>query len=176
MAIQRTFTMLKPGVLQRRIAGEILSRFERKGLKILGMKLMQIPNDLAENHYGEHKEKPFFSDLVGYITSAPVVAMVIEGEEAISRVRLLTGATKVENAQPGTIRGDYATQTQMNIIHASDSPESADARNRPLFRRVGNHRLRGWKCRLALRPPDGVSIRSTPDTTAKSTVQIATSW
>lgn len=125
MAIQRTFTMLKPGVLQRRIAGEILSRFERKGLKILGMKLMQIPNDLAQDHYGEHKEKPFFGDLVGYITSAPVVAMVIEGEEAISRVRLLTGATKVENAQPGTIRGDYATQTQMNIIHASDSPESA---------------------------------------------------
>jgi len=126
MAIQRTFTMLKPGVLQRRIAGEILSRFERKGLKILGMKLMRIPNDLAENHYGEHKEKPFFGDLVGYITSAPVVAMVIEGEEAISRVRLLTGATKVENAQPGTIRGDYATQTQMNIIHASDSPESSE--------------------------------------------------
>ncbi len=132
MAIQRTFTMLKPGVLQRRIAGEILSRFERKGLKILGMKLMQIPTDLAENHYGEHKEKPFFGDLVGYITSAPVVAMVIEGEEAISRVRLLTGATKVENAQPGTIRGDYATQTQMNIIHASDSPESA-AREIGLF-------------------------------------------
>ncbi|HKJ84634.1 MAG TPA: nucleoside-diphosphate kinase [Spirochaetia bacterium] len=132
MAIQRTFTMLKPGVLQRRIAGEILTRFERKGLKILGMKLMQIPNDLAENHYGEHKEKPFFGDLVGYITSAPVVAMVIEGEEAISRVRLLTGATKVENAQPGTIRGDYATQTQMNIIHASDSPESA-AREIGLF-------------------------------------------
>jgi len=132
MATQRTFTMLKPGVLQRRIAGEILARFERKGLKILALKLMQIPRDLAETHYGEHSEKPFFGDLVGYITSAPVVAMVLEGEEAISRVRMLTGATKIEDALPGTIRGDFATQTQMNIIHASDSPESA-AREIGLF-------------------------------------------
>lgn len=132
MATQRTFTMLKPGVLQRRIAGEILSRFERKGLRILGMKLMQIPRDLAETHYAEHKEKSFFADLVGYITSAPVLAMVLEGEEAISRVRLLTGATRVEDALPGTIRGDYATQTQLNIVHASDSPESA-AREIGLF-------------------------------------------
>ncbi|MFW5683311.1 MAG: nucleoside-diphosphate kinase, partial [Spirochaetota bacterium] len=126
MATQRTFTMFKPGVLQRRIAGEILSRIERKGLKIIGMKLMQIPRDLAETHYGEHKEKPFFGDLVGYITSAPVVAMVLEGEEAIKRVRMLCGATKIDDALPGTIRGDYATQTQLNIIHASDSPESAE--------------------------------------------------
>lgn len=126
MATQRTFTMLKPGVLQRRIAGEILTRIERKGFKIIGLKLMQIPRDLAEEHYGEHSEKPFFSDLVGYITSAPVVAMVLEGEEAISRMRLLCGATKVDQALPGTIRGDYATQTQLNIVHASDSPESAE--------------------------------------------------
>lgn len=132
MAIQRTFTMLKPGVLQRRIVGEILSRMERKGFKIVAMKLMQIPRDLAQNHYGEHREKPFFDELVGYVTSAPVVAMVVEGEEAISRLRLLCGATKVEQALPGTIRGDYATQTQLNIIHASDSPESA-ARETGLF-------------------------------------------
>lgn len=126
MATQRTFTMLKPGALQRRIAGEILGRIERKGLKIIAMKLMQIPRDLAETHYAEHREKPFFGELTGYITSAPVVAMVLEGEEAISRVRLLCGATKVDQAQPGTIRGDYATQTQLNIIHASDAPESAE--------------------------------------------------
>lgn len=132
MATQRTFTMLKPGVLQRRIVGEILSRMERKGFKIIGLKLMKIPRDLAETHYGEHSEKPFFADLVGYITSAPVVAMVLEGEEVISRLRLLCGATKVDQALPGTIRGDYATQTQLNIIHASDSPESA-AREIGLF-------------------------------------------
>jgi nucleoside-diphosphate kinase len=132
MATERTFTMLKPGVLQRRIVGEIITRLERKGLRILAMKLMKIPRDLAEDHYGEHREKPFFGDLVGYITSAPVIAMVLEGEEAISRVRLLCGATKVDQALPGTIRGDYATQTQLNIIHASDSPESA-ARETGLF-------------------------------------------
>ena len=125
MAKERTFAMLKPGVLQRRIAGEIISRFERKGFKIIAMKLMQIPRELAETHYEEHTEKPFFGELVGYVTSAPVVAMVLEGEEGISRLRLLCGATKVEQALPGTIRGDYASQTTMNIIHASDSPESA---------------------------------------------------
>jgi nucleoside-diphosphate kinase len=92
----------------------------------VGLKLMTIPKQLAETHYGEHKEKPFFQDLVGYITSAPVVAMVLQGEEVISRVRQLCGATKIDQAQPGTIRGDYATQTQLNIIHASDSPESAE--------------------------------------------------
>lgn len=126
MAIQKTFTMLKPGVLQRRLVGEIISRIERKGISIVGLKLMTIPKQLAETHYGEHKEKPFFQDLVGYITSAPVVAMVLQGEEVISRVRQLCGATKIDQAQPGTIRGDYATQTQLNIIHASDSPESAE--------------------------------------------------
>lgn len=132
MALQRTFTMLKPGVLQRRIVGEILSRIEKKGFKIVGLKLMQIPRELAETHYAEHKERPFFADLVGYVTSAPVVAMTVEGEEAISRLRLLCGATKAEEALPGTIRGDYATQTQLNIIHASDSPDSA-AREIGLF-------------------------------------------
>jgi nucleoside-diphosphate kinase len=125
MATERTFAMLKPGVLQRRIAGEIISRFEKKGFKIIAMKLMQIPRKLAETHYEEHTEKPFFGELVGYVTSAPVVAMVLEGEEGISRLRMLCGATKVEQALPGTIRGDFAAQTTMNIIHASDSPESA---------------------------------------------------
>ncbi|MFW5683814.1 MAG: nucleoside-diphosphate kinase, partial [Spirochaetota bacterium] len=96
--MQKTFTMFKPGVLQRRIVGEILSRIERKGIKIIGLKLMQIPRDLAEEHYGEHKEKPFFGDLVGYITSAPVVAMVLEGEDAVKRVRQLCGATRIDDA------------------------------------------------------------------------------
>jgi nucleoside-diphosphate kinase len=125
MAKERTFAMLKPGVLQRRIAGEIVTRLERKGFQLLGMKLMQIPRELAEAHYAEHAEKPFFGELVGYVTSAPVLAMVLEGEEVISRMRLLCGATKVENALPGTIRGDFAAQTTMNIVHASDSAESA---------------------------------------------------
>ena len=126
MAVQRTFAMLKPGVLQRRIAGEIITRLERKGLKIVAMKLMTIPRELAETHYQEHREKPFFADLTGYITSAPVLAMAIEGDNAIPLLRLLCGATKVEEALPGTIRGDFAAQTQLNLIHASDSPESAE--------------------------------------------------
>lgn len=126
MAYEKTYVMLKPGVLQRRIAGEILGRIERKGLKIIGLKTMGIPRETAENHYAEHQGKPFFGDLISYITSGPVVAMVVAGESAISRVRLLAGATKVEEALPGTIRGDFAAVTTKNIIHASDSPESAN--------------------------------------------------
>ncbi len=132
MAYEKTYVMLKPGVLQRRIAGEILGRIERKGLKIIGLKTMHIPRERAERHYAEHEGKPFFGDLISYITSGPVVAMVIAGESAISRVRLLTGATKVEEALPGTIRGDFATVTTKNIVHASDSPESS-AREIGLF-------------------------------------------
>lgn len=126
MAYEKTYVMLKPGVLQRRITGEILSRIERKGLKVIGLKMIQIPQAIAEKHYGEHSGKPFFNDLISYITSGPVVAMVVAGESAISRVRLLAGATKVEEALPGTIRGDYAAVTTKNIIHASDSTESAE--------------------------------------------------
>jgi nucleoside-diphosphate kinase len=126
MAIERTFSMLKPGIVQRRIAGEIISRIERKGLRIVGLKLMAISGSLAETHYAEHKGKPFFGELVAFITSGPVVAMVIEGEDAIARVRALCGATKVDAALPGTIRGDYAMHTGLNIIHASDSPASAE--------------------------------------------------
>lgn len=125
MAIERTFTMLKPGVVQRRLAGEIITRIERKGLKIVGLKMMTIPTSLAQTHYAEHREKPFFGELVSFITSGPVVAMVVEGEDAIARIRALCGATKVEAALPGTIRGDYAMHTGLNIIHASDSAESA---------------------------------------------------
>lgn len=126
MAYEKTYVMLKPGVLQRRIVGEILERVERKGLKIVGLKMMEIPKTLAERHYAEHEGKPFFNDLISYITSGPVVAIVVAGDAAISRVRLLAGATKVEDALPGTIRGDYAAVTTKNIIHASDSTESAE--------------------------------------------------
>ncbi len=126
MAIERTYVMLKPGVMQRRVAGEILSRIEKKGLKIVAMKLMNIGRELAETHYAEHREKPFFGELTGYITSGPVLAMVIEGDNAVAAVRRLCGATKVDDALPGTIRGDYAMHTGMNIIHASDAVASAE--------------------------------------------------
>jgi nucleoside-diphosphate kinase len=141
MAIERTFTMLKPGVVQRRIAGEIVSRIERKGLKIVGLKMMTITRSLAETHYAEHREKAFFGELVSFITSGPVVAMVVEGEDAIARIRALCGATKVEAALPGTIRGDYAMHTGLNVIHASDSAESA-AREVGLF--FGAGEIQEW--------------------------------
>jgi len=132
MALERTYAMLKPGVLPRRIVGEIISRIERKGFSIVGLKIMRIPRELAERHYAEHKDKPFFGELVEYITSGPVVAMVLEGEGAVRKLRLLCGATRPEDALPGTIRGDYAMHTNFNIIHASDSPEAA-AREIGLF-------------------------------------------
>ena len=128
----RCFTMLKPGVLNRRLVGEVISRLEKKGLKLVGLKLMQISSELAANHYAEHKEKPFFGELTGYITSAPVVAMVWQGDDCVTIVRKLVGATKVTESQPGTIRGDFGMHTNMNIIHASDSDESA-AREIGLF-------------------------------------------
>lgn len=126
MAVERTFSMLKPGVLQRRIAGEVLSRIEGKGLKIVGAKLVRISRGLAETHYAEHRGKPFFEELVAYVTSGPVLALAIEGDEAIGALRRLCGATKASEALPGTIRGDFALHTNFNIIHASDSPQSAE--------------------------------------------------
>ncbi len=125
MAIERTFAMLKPGVLSRRIAGEIISRIERKGFDIIGLKIMRITRELAEKHYAEHIGKPFFNELVAYTTSSPVIAMVLEGDQAIKILRMMCGPTKPEEANPGTIRGDYAMHTNINIIHASDSPEAA---------------------------------------------------
>lgn len=125
MAIERTFSMLKPGVVQRRLAGEIIARIEAKGLKIVALRMRMISRKLAETHYAEHRGKPFFEELVSFVTSGPVVAMVVEGDGAIACLRRLCGATKAEEAQPGTIRGDYAMHTGLNIIHASDSAESA---------------------------------------------------
>lgn len=123
--MERTFCMLKPGVLQRRIVGDVLTRIERKGLKICAMKMMQIPRPQCEQHYAEHNGRPFFPSLIQYMTSGPVVAMVIEGQDAVSSLRTLCGPTSPAEAPPGTIRGDYGVVIQKNIIHASDSPESA---------------------------------------------------
>lgn len=124
--------MLKPGVLNRRLVGEVLSRLEKKGLRISAMKLMQITPELAARHYAEHKGKSFYDELVSYITSAPVVAMVLQGNDCVALVRKLAGATNPLEAQPGTIRGDYCSHMQHNIIHASDSDEAA-AREIGLF-------------------------------------------
>jgi nucleoside-diphosphate kinase len=117
--------MLKPGVLQRRIVGEVLGRLERKGLKIIALKMLRMDKAMAETHYAEHRGKNFYEKLVDYTLSGPVIAMILEGEGAIARVRRLTGPTDVNESLPGTIRGDFAASTRLNIIHASDSPESA---------------------------------------------------
>ncbi len=142
MAIQRTFAMLKPGVLSRRLAGEIIARLERKGFDIVGMKLMRVHRAQAEEHYAEHREKSFFGELVDYMTSGPVVAMVLEGDNAVRLLRTICGSTKADEACPGTIRGDYAMHTGLNIIHASDSVESA-GREIDLFFKP--EELIGWK-------------------------------
>jgi nucleoside-diphosphate kinase len=142
MAIERTFTMLKPGVLSRRIAGDIITRIEKKGFNIIAAKLMRIPRTLAETHYGEHAGKSFYGELVDYITSGPVWAMALEGDGAVLMLRKLCGSTRAEEAAPGTIRGDYAMHTGLNIIHASDSVESA-AREIGLFFKPDE--LIGWK-------------------------------
>ena len=123
---QRTFTMLKPDAVKRRLTGEILARFEKRGLKIVAAKTLMISDDLAKTHYGEHSDKPFFGDLISYITSGPVFAMVLEGDDVISMVRKMVGATNPKEAAVGTIRADYAIDTGRNIVHASDSEESAE--------------------------------------------------
>ncbi|ANF49001.1 nucleoside-diphosphate kinase [Priestia megaterium] len=124
--MQKTFLMVKPDGVQRSIIGEVISRFEKKGFQLVGAKLMHISQELAETHYGEHKEKPFFGELVKFITSGPVFAMVWEGENVISVSRQMVGKTNPQEALPGTIRGDYGLIVDKNIIHGSDSPESAE--------------------------------------------------
>ncbi len=123
--MERTFLMVKPDGVQRNLIGEIVNRFESKGYKLVGAKLMKITTDLAETHYAEHKERPFFKDLVGFITSGPVFAMVWEGEQVIATARKMMGSTNPQDAAPGTIRGDLGVQVRQNVIHGSDSPESA---------------------------------------------------
>lgn len=124
--MSRCYAMLKPGVINRRLVGEVISRLEKKGLKIVGLKLVQPTKEIAEAHYAEHKEKPFFGELVDYLTSGPVVAMVLEADDCVVITRKLVGKTKPTEAEPGTIRGDLCIHTNMNVIHASDSDESAE--------------------------------------------------
>jgi len=125
MAMEQTYLMVKPDGVQRGICGEIISRFEKKGLKLVAMKLMVIPKETAEKHYGEHKDKKFFPSLISYITSGPVLAMVWEGENAVQVCRNMMGKTNPQESAPGTIRGDFGMVTGVNIIHGSDSVDSA---------------------------------------------------
>src|SRR4051795_7314221 len=125
MAVERTLVLIKPDAVQRKLAGEILSRFERRGLELRAARLVQVDRELAERHYAEHAEKPFFGELVEFITSAPTLALALEGESAISVVRSTMGSTNPADSPPGTIRGDLALAMPDNLVHGSDSPESA---------------------------------------------------
>ena len=124
--MESTLVLIKPDAMRRGLAGEILARLERRGLELRAAKLLSVGRDLAEEHYGEHREKPFFGELVEFITSAPTLALVVEGDSAISVVRATMGATNPVNAAPGTIRGDLALAMPDNLVHGSDSPESAE--------------------------------------------------
>jgi nucleoside-diphosphate kinase len=123
---ERTLVLIKPDGVRRGLAGEVLSRIERKGLRIVAMDMRVVGKDLAETHYAEHAGKPFYGSLVDFITSGPLVAMVVDGPRAIEAFRALAGATDPVKAAPGTIRGDYALEVQDNIVHGSDSPDSAE--------------------------------------------------
>jgi nucleoside-diphosphate kinase len=124
---QRTLLLVKPDGVQRQLVGRVLGRFEDRGLKIVGLKLVWADRALAEQHYAVHRDKPFFAGLVEFITSAPLVAAAIEGPNAIAIVRAMNGATRPHEAAPGSIRGDFAVETAQNLVHASDSPENAAA-------------------------------------------------
>ncbi|MFD1413861.1 nucleoside-diphosphate kinase [Oceanobacillus jeddahense] len=130
--MEKTFLMVKPDGVQRNLIGDIVARFEQKGFKLIGAKLMTVSTDLAEKHYAEHKERPFFGELVDFITSGPVFAMVWEGENVVTSARTIMGKTNPSEALPGTIRGDYGINVGKNIIHGSDSLESA-SREMKLF-------------------------------------------
>ena len=125
MAVERTLVLIKPDAVERRLAAEILGRIERRGFDVRAAKLVRVSRDLGERHYAEHREKPFFGELVEFITSAPTWALVVEGEGAIATTRKTIGATNPANAEPGTIRGDLAMSMPDNLVHGSDSPESA---------------------------------------------------
>src|SRR3954471_18115600 len=124
--MEKTLILVKPDAFARGLTGEIIARFERKGLRIAALKHLTTPRELAETHYDEHKERPFFGELVDFITSAPLVAMVLEGDEAVVAARQLIGATNPLEATTGSIRGDFATQVGQNMVHGSDSDESAE--------------------------------------------------
>ncbi len=123
--MERTFLAIKPDGVQRKLVGEIIRRFEAKGFTLVGLKLLNVSRELAETHYGVHRERPFFAGLVEFITSGPVVAMVWEGDGVIASARKIIGATNPLNAEPGTIRGDFGANVGRNLIHGSDAPETA---------------------------------------------------
>lgn len=126
MPVQRALILLKPDCLQRGLAGEVLARFERKGLRIIGLKLLTPSREVASKHYAEHAQKPFFPSLLQFITSSPLVAVALEGDTAVTVARTLIGATDGRSAPPGTIRGDFGLSKSNNLVHGSDSPESAE--------------------------------------------------
>ena len=122
---ERTLVLIKPDGVQRQLVGRILARYEERGLKVAGLKLVHVDRALAEQHYAVHREKPFFGSLVDFIVSAPLVALALDGPNAIAVVRAINGATRPHEAAPGTVRGDFALETAQNIVHASDGPETA---------------------------------------------------
>ena len=148
MSIERTFTIIKPGILQRRLLGNIITKFEEKGFRIIAMKMIKISDALAEEHYREHKGKDFYIPLLKYMTSEPVIVMVLERENAIESLRKITGSTNPDEAEAGTIRGIYGVSTRKNIIHASDSTESADKEISLFFKseelHIYNDNLKEW--------------------------------
>jgi nucleoside-diphosphate kinase len=131
--MERTLILVKPDAFARGLTGEIVARFERKGLVIVAMRHMQVTEDLAKQHYAEHDGKPFFGELVEFITSGPIVAMVLEGEQAIKAARQVIGATNPLEAAPGSIRGDFAIEVGQNMVHGSDSPESGEREAKLFF-------------------------------------------
>jgi nucleoside-diphosphate kinase len=126
MAVERSLVLIKPDAIERRLAGEILARIERRGLAMRAGKLVRVDRQLGETHYAEHREKPFFGELVEFITSGPTLALVVEGEGAIGILRTTIGATNPADAEPGSIRGDFALAMPDNLVHGSDSPQSAE--------------------------------------------------
>jgi nucleoside-diphosphate kinase len=151
---ERTLVLLKPDAVQRLLVGPLITRFEARGLKIVGLKLVAVSRELAERHYAVHREKPFFRGLVDFITSSPLVAMALEGPNAIAIVRAMIGATRPQEAAPGTIRGDFALETAQNLVHASDGPETAVAELAMWFEPAELHGYPRDIDRWALAPED----------------------
>ena len=151
---ERTLVLLKPDAVQRLLVGELIARFEARGLKIVGLKLVAVSQDLAERHYAVHRGKPFFRGLVEFITSSPLVAMALEGPKAITVVRAMIGSTRPHEAAPGTIRGDLAVETAQNLVHASDGPETAVAELALWFDATELHGYAREIDRWALAPED----------------------
>lgn len=133
MAVEKTYIMLKPDAVKRGIVGDIIHRIERKGYRIKDAKMMSLDQAILEEHYAHIAKEPFFSEVVDYMTSGPVLAMIVEGENAVKGVRAIMGATKFENAQAGTIRGDFASSTRFNVIHGADSVENAEIEIKRFF-------------------------------------------